>query len=269
MADDFDDDGPRRPLPPSDDGSGSGSGLKVILIVIGVVAIFGFCIVVSLVGLIVVGVREAGKSMTQTFAQIETQIRYDAVAQAMLAYQTKNGHFPMPAMKTKDGKRGLSWRVAILPELGHDVLYKQFKLDLAWNDPENMRLASQMPYQYFPPDTSSGQNTHLRMFVGNGAMFEFGKKTVTVATAADEIGITDGLSNTIMFVEATQSVLWIQPDELPFDPNGPLPTLGMPTNDYFFLYTADALGRPQPKTMKPKNLRAAITANGGETFTWD
>jgi Protein of unknown function (DUF1559) len=212
MADDFDDDRPRRSrrTEPSEE---TGSGVKTAIIVVGIVALLGFCTVGGLVALVVYGAREISKSVTQSMAQMDAEIRYDAVAQAMLAYQSKHGHFPPPAMTTKSGKRGLSWRVAILPELGHDDLYKQFKIDLPWDDPENMRLAGSAPYQFLPPNASMGQDTHLRMFVGNGAMFEFGKKTVSGAPKAmDEIGVTDALSDTIMFVEATQPVLWIKPD---------------------------------------------------------
>lgn len=268
MADEFDEDD--RPRRTRREGSSSGSGVRTAIIIVGIVAILGFCTVGGLVALIIYGAREIGKSVTQSMAQMDAEMRYDSVAQAMLAYRTKHGHFPPPAMPTRSGKRGLSWRVAILPELGHEDLYKQFKIDLPWDDPENIRLSSLTPSEFLPPNVTISQDTHLRVFVGNGAMFEFGKKTVSgPPKAKDEIGVTDALSDTIMFVEATQPVLWIKPDELPFDPNAPLPSLGMPANDYFFLYTADGLGRPQPKTMKPMNLRAAITANGGELVFWD
>jgi Protein of unknown function (DUF1559) len=268
MQDEFDDEPRRRP--DDETAEKSGSGVKIVVLIVGSVVILAFCVVVSLVGLIVYGVREASKTITKSMAQFETQIRYDAVTRAMTAYEAKNGHFPPPAMKTRDGKPGLSWRVAILPQLGRDDLYKQFKIDQPWNDPENMRLAGQIPYEFLPPNMTAGQNTHLRLFVGKGAMFEFGKKTVSgVPKGPDEIGVTDGLSNTILIVEATQAVLWIQPDELLFDPKGPLPALGMAGNDYFYLATADGFGRPQAKLMKPQNLRAAITANGGELVSWE
>src|SRR5262249_4640699 len=40
-----------------------------------------------------------------------------------------NNAFPAPAIYSKDGKALLSWRVAILPYLEQDNLYKQFRLD--------------------------------------------------------------------------------------------------------------------------------------------
>ena len=49
------------------------------------------------------------------------------------------------AIADSTGKPGLSWRVAILPYLEQDTLYKQFKLDEPWDSPHNKKLIRQMP----------------------------------------------------------------------------------------------------------------------------
>jgi hypothetical protein len=273
MRDEFDLDEPRRrrparPAPIERDNSDS--GVKTVFIILAVVAVLAFFLIAGVVGLAIYGARQVSKSISASMAQMGAQVNYGGVATALTMYQAEHGHFPPPAMKTKNGSKGLSWRVAILPQLGYHDLYKQFKLDEAWDHPDNLKLASQMPYQFQPPDSYAGQKTHIRVFVGNGAMFEWGKHAVPgAATKPDEFPIGDGLSNTIMFVEAADAVNWIQPDELAYQPDTPFPKLGMSGADYFFLATADGLVRPQLKTMKPANLKAAITANGGETFTWE
>jgi len=38
--------------------------------------------------------------------------------------------------------------------------------------------------------------------------------------------ITDGSSNTILVVEANRDIPWTKPEDLPFNPKGPLPELG-------------------------------------------
>lgn len=275
MSNEFDPGEPRRRYPPRSASAknDSNSGMKVILIIVAVLGVMGFCLVAGVVGLAVYAGRQMSKSISQSMAQmgqIQAQANYGGVAMAMTMYQAEHGHFPPPAMKTKDGSKGLSWRVAILPQLGYPDLYKQFKIDEAWDHPDNLKLSFQMPYQYQPPDNFTGRRTHLRAFVGSGAMFEWGKHAVTgPKTKPDEIPIGDGIANTIMFVEAADAVNWIQPDELEFKPDGPLPSLGMPGQDHFFLSTADGIIRTQPKAMKSANLKAAITANGGETVNWD
>src|SRR5207247_2011049 len=42
----------------------------------------------------------------------------------------------------KSGKLGLSWRVALLPFLEQDNLFKQFKLDEPWDSENNKKLIS-------------------------------------------------------------------------------------------------------------------------------
>src|SRR5262245_37493125 len=43
-------------------------------------------------------------------------------------------------IEDRDGKPLLSWRVAILPYVEEDALYKQFKLDEPWDSDNNKKL---------------------------------------------------------------------------------------------------------------------------------
>ena len=63
---------------------------------------------------------------------------------AMHNYHDANGHFPR-AVVGKDGKRLLSWRVAILPYIEQQGLYNKFKLDEPWDSPHNKALINEMP----------------------------------------------------------------------------------------------------------------------------
>src|SRR5262249_33673006 len=64
-----------------------------------------------------------------------------------------DNHTPSPpaAIFRKDGKALLSWRVAILPYIEQDELYKQFKLDEPWDSPHNKKLLDKMPELYAAP----------------------------------------------------------------------------------------------------------------------
>jgi hypothetical protein len=51
-----------------------------------------------------------------------------------------------------NGKPVLSWRVALLPFLGEDELYRQFKLDEPWDSPHNRALLKKIPEVYAPAE---------------------------------------------------------------------------------------------------------------------
>ena len=94
---------------------------------------------------------------------------------AMLNYEATYQSFP-PAAIEKDGKPLLSWRVAILPFLEEDALYKQFHLDEPWDSPHNLEVAKKMPSVFQSPDSPSDGKTRVMLFTGKGAAFDGGKK---------------------------------------------------------------------------------------------
>ncbi len=141
-----------------------------------------------------------------------------------------------------------------------DNLYKQFKLDESWDSPHNIQLLPKMPMTYGPyrnRRTHDGM-TYFRVFVGPGAAFEERKRL--------RFGdFTDGPTNTFMVVEAWDPVPWTKPEELPFDPNGPLPRLGGIVQDGSFrALFADGHVENIPKATRDDIIRAFITRNGGE-----
>jgi hypothetical protein len=57
---------------------------------------------------------------------------------ALHNYAAANGHLPPAVSRGPDGKPLLSWRVAILPYLEEEQLYKQFHQDEPWDSPHNI-----------------------------------------------------------------------------------------------------------------------------------
>jgi prepilin-type processing-associated H-X9-DG protein len=68
-------------------------------------------------------------------------------------------------------------------------------------------------------------------------------------------------------VEAANGVPWTKPDDLPFDPNGPLPALGGQFRSGFNVLYADGSVKPIPRDTPEATLKALITRNGGEIVT--
>ena len=143
------------------------------------------------------------------------------IALAMWNYDSVYQGFPAAAIcDKKTGKPLLSWRVSILPFIEEKALYKQFKMDEPWDSEHNLKLAKNMPKIYFHPKANKpgDDKTHYRLFYGKGAAFELNKTTQIN-------NITDGTSNTLMVVEAEESVVWTNPNDLAFDPTKALPKM--------------------------------------------
>jgi prepilin-type processing-associated H-X9-DG protein len=112
----------------------------------------------------------------------------------------------MPLQNAKD-KPLLSWRVAMLPFIEQDALYREFKLDEPWDSEHNKKLIEKMP-KLFAPDNKSGKPgyTHFQMVIGPNALLPVGTRMPA--------SFPDGMSNTIAVVEAAEPVIWTKPDDV-------------------------------------------------------
>jgi hypothetical protein len=176
---------------------------------------------------------------------------------AMYKYQEANGSLPAAAVYDPSGKPLLSWRVLLLPYLGHRELYEQFHLDEPWDSENNKKLQDKMPPEYLSPGREASHRTHYQVFVGKGAMFE-GKK-------GQDLGkIPDGAANTILLVEAAQAVPWTSPEDLPYDPDKPLPRLDGLHPGGFLAVMCNFSVRFVSEKVKPETLHRAIQRADGQ-----
>jgi hypothetical protein len=190
------------------------------------------------------------------------------IALALQQYVDGKGHFPPPAIVDSQGKPLLSWRVAILPNLGVNEgnLYKQFHLDEPWDSPANKRLLIRMPNVYRSP---------------RGKNLGFGKTAMLVPLGQREAfygrqqrklrDFSDGTSNTILVVEAApdRAVEWTKPDDLPFDEGDAAAGLFGQRDGGFLAAFADGTVKFIPQSIDKNILLALFTINGGETIPPD
>ncbi len=211
------------------------------------------------------GVQEGLLVARGSAGRLQSTNNLKQIVLAMHNYADSNGTMPPAAISTGGGKALLSWRVAILPYIEQDALYKEFRLDEPWDSEHNKKLLAKMPPVYQMPGPEGADpdvrptTTHYRVFHGKGAAFE---GTAGLRFPAE---FTDGTSNTILVVEATEAVPWTKPDELPFDPKKDLPKLGLKDAERFNAAFADGSVHGLKKTIDKDTLKALITRNGGET----
>ena len=147
----------------------------------------------------------------------ETSNRMKQIAIALHNYHETHQRLPPQAIVDAEGRKLLSWRVLILPFLGQQALYNQFHLDESWDSPHNLEVAQSIPHQYAPTNQSEIRRGDTRVLAPLTAESAFGRPGLPL-TFRD---VTDGLSNTIWFVQgpASAAVPWSKPADWEIDAN--------------------------------------------------
>lgn len=128
--------------------------------------------------------------------------------------------FPSAVLYGPDGKTPYSWRVAILPFIGEGPLYDRYRFDEPWDGPNNRKLLAEMPTTYRHPSAPiDSQHASYFGLVGPGTVFD-GEEASRIKD------IMDGTSNTLMLVEAEREIPWTKPEDIPYEPDRPIPSLG-------------------------------------------
>lgn len=138
------------------------------------------------------------------------------IASALLAYHKEKGKFPPAATLSKEGRPLLSWRVQILPYLGHNFLYRQFKQNEPWDSEHNKKLIRRIPpiFRETQDDLDKGK-TPFQAPVGIATLFTPG------GTGTNSIQISNEPSNTIMLVKVPEdkTAIWTKPEDWEIDIN--------------------------------------------------
>jgi hypothetical protein len=197
--------------------------------------------------------------------RVQTSNNLKQIGLALHNYHDTYGNFPGNVM-SPDGKVLMSWRVAILPFIEQDNMYRALDLTKAWDDPVNAKILANMPkvFEVRGREAEKGK-TYLQMpyspkaLPGGSPFLVPGQKTTFA-------NITDGTSNTLMVVEATDAVSWAKPDDLLFDPQK-LPKLGDPKTKRFHTALGDGSVRIFKRDkLTDDQLKALLTINGGEVI---
>jgi uncharacterized protein DUF1559 len=182
---------------------------------------------------------------------------------ALHNYETAHRAFPSPGlpkgMKAPDDLvTPHSWRVAILPFIGQQNLWKQIPDE--GKGPLPRAVSDTVVNLYLSPFNKEPYRplSYYRVFVGNGAAFEWGRQLRMAH-------FTDGLSNTILAVESSAPVDWTSLDDFEYDPKKPLPKLGIFEGGFHALM-GDGAVLWIPSDTDEATIRAMITRNGRENF---
>jgi hypothetical protein len=103
----------------------------------------------------------------------------------------RSGGVPPAFLVGPDGKPWHSWRVLLLPYLGHRDLFDQYDFSQPWDSPKNLRLLDKMPADYHDPIYGDrlGPFTHYAALVGGGPGPKLGASNPPVQTAFSASGV--------------------------------------------------------------------------------
>ena len=182
-------------------------------------------------------------------------------------YHDVHSTFPPPAIRDREKRPLLSWRVALLPLLGalepdgnKGNLYEQFKLDEPWDSDHNRPLLKKMPSIYRDLRVMDPTLTTLQIFVGEGAAFS------TEPFSFHKI--LDGTSNTVLAVQAPpdRAVPWTKPEDLPFDLADPKIAFGKQHSTTVLAVMFDGKVQTFPADLPSDTWRWLIQADDGHVL---
>jgi hypothetical protein len=152
-----------------------------------------------------------------------TEGRLSAIGVGVKAYRDKHRTMPPAYLADKQGKPLLSWRVALLPYLGQQDLYKRFHLDESWDGAHNRQLIPLIPQVYQDPEAPDRYATPAKDAAGKTTFLLLrGPKTI-YADPAPPMPQTfeEWLKIIVVVVAQNRSVPWTKPEEFTYEVKDP------------------------------------------------
>ncbi len=197
--------------------------------------------------------------------RMQCQNNLKQIGLALLNYEAANGAFPPAASTDNRGKPMRSWRVAILPYIKQQALYKQYDPKQPWDSPQNRALRN-APLEFFrcPSDRGTDENsteTNYVRIVGKDTVGGMPNEAVKISD------ITDGTSNTIMVVEVSGlHIHWPEPRDITVDEFMEMVAKGHASfhPGGFQVLMVDGSVHFISNGVAPKTLRALLLRNDGQ-----
>lgn len=167
---------------------------------------------------------ERGNVVTARFVRQDRKnisaFKMSRIVWALLDFENAHKHFPSATILGPDGKTPHSWRVEVLPFLQRKDIYDRYKMNEPWNSESNLALVKEAADLFSVPGDEPDSNCGYFLITGPKTAFDANEPPTRIRS------VIDGLSHTIGLVESKREIPWTKPEDIPYDANGPLPSLG-------------------------------------------
>lgn len=184
-------------------------------------------------------------------------------------YHDLHGVFPLPYNGYGDSPP-YSWRISLLPYVEENQLFERYNFSEPWNGSANSSMHSIQLDVFLCSDNSSRLRDHQRTVTDYVAIT--GEETIFSISQPTKLSdITDGTSNTLMFVElANSDIHWMEPRDWEFNAiSNRMNTFASRLSNVHKggsnTALVDGSVRFLSEEIEPDVLRALMTKNGGET----
>ncbi len=181
--------------------------------------------------------------------------RLTAIGQAIEKHVAAKREYPSRAIMY--GRTPvLSWRVALLPYLGYEDLYKKFRLNESWDSTHNKKLLAEMPVEYQSPARNDYRTNYVSPDFDNALLAGRPRRYDSVDS---------GKSNVILAVEVDDenAVPWTSPTDKRVTRGIALDGLGALHEGSFFAVWGDGNVTTIKTSVKDDDLLQAYSAENG------
>jgi prepilin-type processing-associated H-X9-DG protein len=244
------------PAPPQQSGGGN-TAIIIVAVVIG----GGFFLLVC-GGILVALLLPAVQAAREAARRMQCSNNMKQIALALHNYESEYKSLPPAYTVDANGTPLHSWRTLLLPYMEQQNLYNSIDLSKPWNDPANAHLNNVSIAVYSCPSTTiAGSSLTCYQLIDDPSAMMYRSEYRSFSQ------VTDGLSNTLMVVEASEAdaVPWMEPRDLPKQKflNPSVKTNHMGGSNTAF---GDGSVQFMSQNVDPQTLSNMISRDGGEAL---
>jgi hypothetical protein len=191
------------------------------------------------------------------------------IAEALAKYRSDHGHYPPQSLHDAAGKPMQSWRVLILPYLGHKDLYEQYDFKRPWNGSKNLKLAGSLPEVFCCPTARGCDATETNYVAITGPGTAWSENIAADSNKRCRPG------QLLLLIEVAESgICWLEPRDLNesdmIGKSGDLQAIGIDSAHHDKVQVACADGHvwELPKNLSATSIAKSLTVRTARDVDW-